>query len=278
MDQKAVEAVRKWRFRAGTKDGAAVAVRVQVEVNFGLQLEPKMWGTGPLIFASTSGVMPPVLISGTMPSTSRDAANETVLLQFTVSPDGEVGEIRALEGEGSTSLPMLMSSISKWRFSPAATAAGPIPVTGKILLIKGASQFRYEASSAFRDSGATRPPEHRPASDTASASNAARPVTVVTVPVRISLDPDEAKRQLVEQVPPQYPAEASKAKIQGTVVLAIVIGADGGIKDIREIDGPPELIPAAVAAVKQWRYHPALFRGQPREASTEVEIQFKLPE
>src|ERR1035441_7518249 len=150
MDQKAVEAVRKWRFRAGTKDGAAVAVRVQVEVNFGLQLEPKMGGTGPLIFSATSGVMSPVLTHAT--------------------------------------------------------------------------------------------------------------------------------RQLVEQVPPQYPAEASKAKIQGTVVLAIVIGADGGIKDIREIDGPPELIPAAVAAVKQWRYHPALFRGQPREASTEVEIQFKLPE
>lgn len=80
----------------------------------------------------------------------------------------------------------------------------------------------------------------------------------------------------MEQVPPQYPAEAKQARIEGTVVLAIIIGADGSVKDVREVDGPPELIPAAVAAVKKWRYRPTLFRGQPREASTEVELQFKL--
>jgi protein TonB len=95
--------------------------------------------------------------------------------------------------------------------------------------------------------------------------------------LRVTLDPDEAKQQLVEQVPPQYPAEAKQARIEGTVILAMIIGADGSVKDVREIDGPRELIPAAVAAVQKWRYRPALFRGQPREASTEVELQFKLP-
>ena len=36
LDQKAIDAVRKWRFAPGTKDGHPVAVQVSVEVNFRL--------------------------------------------------------------------------------------------------------------------------------------------------------------------------------------------------------------------------------------------------
>lgn len=36
LDEKAIEAVRKWRFQPGTKDGQAVAVQVNIEVNFRL--------------------------------------------------------------------------------------------------------------------------------------------------------------------------------------------------------------------------------------------------
>ena len=37
LDEKAVEAIQKWRFRPGTKNGEAVKVRVTIEVNFKLQ-------------------------------------------------------------------------------------------------------------------------------------------------------------------------------------------------------------------------------------------------
>jgi TonB family protein len=40
LDQKAIEAVQKWRFQPGTKDGKPVAVIVTVEVNFRLLSDP----------------------------------------------------------------------------------------------------------------------------------------------------------------------------------------------------------------------------------------------
>jgi TonB family protein len=36
LDQKAVEAVRKWKFEPAMKDGKPVAVQISVEVNFRL--------------------------------------------------------------------------------------------------------------------------------------------------------------------------------------------------------------------------------------------------
>jgi len=36
LDEKAIEAVRKWRFRPSLKDGKPVPVRANVEVNFRL--------------------------------------------------------------------------------------------------------------------------------------------------------------------------------------------------------------------------------------------------
>jgi protein TonB len=40
LDEKAVEAVRQWRFKPGTKDGSPVAVRINVEINFNLMKHP----------------------------------------------------------------------------------------------------------------------------------------------------------------------------------------------------------------------------------------------
>jgi len=40
LDEKAIEAVNKWTFRPGTKDGVAVTVQATIEVNFLLQRKP----------------------------------------------------------------------------------------------------------------------------------------------------------------------------------------------------------------------------------------------
>jgi len=81
---------------------------------------------------------------------------------------------------------------------------------------------------------------------------------------------------LIHKVAPKYPRSARKAHIEGTVVLCAVIQKNGVIRDLRAISGPPELVPAAMEAVKKWRYRPYVFQGQTIEVSTDIRVNFQL--
>jgi TonB family protein len=76
----------------------------------------------------------------------------------------------------------------------------------------------------------------------------------------------------------KYPEEARKAKFQGVVQLQIVVSPDGRARDIQVVRGPGlGLDEQAVAAVKTWRFKPAL--GPNRVAVPTqiiIEVQFRL--
>jgi TonB family protein len=76
---------------------------------------------------------------------------------------------------------------------------------------------------------------------------------------------------------PQYTAEASKAKLQGTVLLNVVIAADGTAKNI-QIERPldPGLDQNAVAAIGMWRFQPATKGGQSVPVRADIEVNFRL--
>ncbi len=76
---------------------------------------------------------------------------------------------------------------------------------------------------------------------------------------------------------PQYPALAQQARVQGVVKLQVQVGPGGEVRGITVLSGHPLLIPAAVAAVKEWKYEPTLLNGSPVTALGEVELPFRLP-
>ncbi len=93
---------------------------------------------------------------------------------------------------------------------------------------------------------------------------------------------DSSKRGIVEgtlihQVAPVYPWEAKVNDIEGPVILSAVISKDGSVKNIHVVSGPKELSPAAVKAVKQWRYKPYFLNGEPVEVDTQITINFEIP-
>ena len=93
---------------------------------------------------------------------------------------------------------------------------------------------------------------------------------------RIRVASRVAEANLIHDVTPQYPPEAGRARIEGTVVLMAVIGTDGTVKDMRVESGLPILAQAAIDAVKQWRYRPYTVNGEPVEVDSRITINFTL--
>ena len=110
-----------------------------------------------------------------------------------------------------------------------------------------------------------------------TASNAPRQADPAPMPPKkIHVAPRVAEGNLVRDVMPEYPAEAGRARVGGTVVLTAVIDKDGFVRDVRVQSGLPLLAKAAIDAVKQWRYRPYLLNGEPVEVDTEITINFTL--
>jgi len=81
---------------------------------------------------------------------------------------------------------------------------------------------------------------------------------------------------LVHRVQPDYPLLARQVRVQGKVVLRAMISREGAIENLQVLSGHSMLIPAAVDAVRQWRYRPYVLNGEPVEVETEVTVNFIL--
>ena len=76
---------------------------------------------------------------------------------------------------------------------------------------------------------------------------------------------------------PSYTAEAKAAKIEGTVLLQVVIGTDGAAHDVNVIKGiGGGLDEKAVEAVQVWKFQPGVKDGEPVKVRAQIEINFKL--
>jgi TonB family protein len=76
---------------------------------------------------------------------------------------------------------------------------------------------------------------------------------------------------------PEYSEEARKAKYQGTVVLWVVVGPDGRVRDMRVSRTlGMGLDEKAIDAVRQWRFEPARKNGQPVPVQVSIEVNFRL--
>ena len=83
--------------------------------------------------------------------------------------------------------------------------------------------------------------------------------------------------RLLREVKAEYTEEARRRNIKGDVVLEIVVRNDGSVGEVRVLQGlGGGLESRAVAAVRQWRFAPAMRRGQPVDVLVEVAVEFTL--
>ena len=79
-----------------------------------------------------------------------------------------------------------------------------------------------------------------------------------------------------KDVKPVYPPIAQSARVQGIVIVEVVISPTGKVVDARVLRSIPLLDGAALDAVKQWEFTPTLLNGQPTAIVMSVTVNFTL--
>lgn len=196
----------------------------------------------------------------------------TVVLKVIVNKAGEVRAAEPISGH-PTLAPSAIAAVKQWRYTPYVEDGEPVEVTTTI-------QVHFQLAG--------QPPAS--SADAAHANNSGTPaqdggivgaVDSATTPLpappqRVRVSSGVASGLIVSKVPPRYPEDAREARVQGAVVLKVNIDKEGNVYKTELISGQPLLAPAAIEAVRQWKYKPYLLNGAPVEVETQVQVNFVL--
>ena len=82
---------------------------------------------------------------------------------------------------------------------------------------------------------------------------------------------------LLFKVEPEYSDEARAAKLQGTVLLKVIVDTDGLAKNIQVLKSQGMgLDEQAVIAITQWKFKPGMKDGAPVPVQAQIEVNWKL--
>ena len=117
-----------------------------------------------------------------------------------------------------------------------------------------------------------------PISGAGSSSDSAQQTEIPDASAPLHVSEKEMRHFAVKKVHPVYSQLMLQARIQGTVVLRIIVDKSGVPFKVSVVSGHPVLLPASIDAAKQWRYKPYLVKGNPVEVETENTFQLVYPQ
>jgi protein TonB len=85
-----------------------------------------------------------------------------------------------------------------------------------------------------------------------------------------------AEGMVIYHPAPEYPQMARIAHISGDVLLKVTIDRTGRVTNVVAMQGHPILIQSAINAVKQWKYRPYVFNGEPVEVECTVKVKYHM--
>ena len=224
-----------------------------------------------------SGILEPRKLKNVHPVYPADAIAQrvqgVVIIEARIDADGTVSGARILRSAGILDQAAL-DAVRQWQFTPTLLNGQPVPV-----IISTTVSFRLGADGQpvpppppppppvpVKDPHAPPQPPPPPPPPPAPPSD--------DDPLRVGGNIKEPKK--VKHVAPIYPPEAQEARIQGIVILEVLIDPDGKVTSARVIRGVNGLDDAAVDAVLQWEFTPTLFNGIARPVIMTVTVNFTL--
>ena len=119
LDEKAIDAVSRWRFKPGLKDGMPVPVGINVEINFRLMEERGAWALSRAAFNPPAGATRPVLTSAPYPPVDTTSApSGSVAISFDVNPNGTAENLHIEKSSGPAAESEVIRILRRWQFRP----------------------------------------------------------------------------------------------------------------------------------------------------------------
>jgi bla regulator protein BlaR1 len=257
------------RYAVMTRHRLALAAAIVIVAAFSLVPLSPMATTG-----EPTNITPPKLIaeSKVLPEypegARKDGMEGQVVLEVLVLEDGTVGQVSIQEeipghpAFGASA----RDAVSQWRFEPAIKKGRSIDMTVTIPVAFRLDEKPEEAQIRKPDPP---PPEKVTALSKPTATPGEGRETLVTMPTLLK----------EFSAPPVYPEEARKAKIEGRLLLEILVRSDGTVGSVtvkEAIVDHPTFGENAKQAALGWRFTPGTKDGQPADMTVTVPLEFRL--
>jgi TonB family protein len=302
----AIRAVRQWRYKPYVLNGEPVEIETTVKVNFKLSEKPPTQGivgdapgsppdgsipgltsSVPLDANGTSR-QPPQLTATTLikkvnpeypPEARKERVEGGVVLRLILDKNGDVVGVETISGHPLL-VPSATAAVKQWKYAPYMFDGQPVGIRTIVRINFSLSDNSPPGSEANAIPGTIPGGSPNPQSDVIGGIlSSAPPIKPrVAAPTRIRVSQGVSQGLLLTKVNPIYPPDALKTRIQGQVVLRVNIDKEGNISKVEPVSGHELLIPAAIEAVKQWKYKPYLLNQLPVEVDTQILVNFTLSE
>jgi TonB family protein len=220
----------------------------------------------------SSSVMQGLVVSKVPPSyppSARQARIQgSIILTVHIDKSGDVESMQLVSGHPMLA-PAAIDAVKQWKYQPYLLNGEPVAVETTVTV-----NFTLAGGPAKGTVGSV--PGGIPEGEQGGTAPSSEDPIHPAVPGRVRISSGVAQGLLVSKVPPQYPPEARDAHIQGVVLMSAIIDKEGNVASIQLISGHPMLAPAAIDAVKQWKYRPYLLNQMPVEVETQVQVNFTL--
>lgn len=259
LDEKAIEAVRQWRFKPGTKS-------ISVPVDFSVPVKQSRWHLIGVDFHPPEGASRPTVLTANYPGGAgvfnSEAIEEGVLLggigrqafitlSFDVNEGGLPVNIQVARSSDPVWEDQATTVLRYWSFTPGMKDGKPVSVPCTFDFVWGSRNL--------------------------ASKDVPRLLSVLHPPPPSSSD---IKPPFVVYSPdPPYPEQARNAGLEGMVRVSLRVNEDGAPSDLRVTQGLEPAIDESVTAVLgQWRFKPALLNGQVVSPLVVVDVRFQLPD
>lgn len=186
-----------------------------------------------------------------------------VIMKVQISKTGDVENIQLFSGHPILA-PSAIEAVKQWKYKPYLLNGEPVEVETNVT-VNFTLPDKPPVEGVVGDMPGGLP-------DAEKSGFAPQPA----VPGRVRVPSGVEQGLVTTKVPPQYPPEAKDAHIQGVVLMNVIVDKEGNVANIQLISGHPLLAPAAIDAVKQWKYKPYLLNEAPVEVETQVHVNFTL--